>query len=398
MRKYLPSFLVAALLCAHACAQVVINEIHYHPVERPAFNAVGDPIFQSTATVADFSDDIHEFIELYNAGVAAVSLAGWRIEGGVDFTFPAGTSIAAGGYLVIGKNPARLQTVYGIAGVAGPFASKGTPLVQTKLSNGSDTVRLVTPANVVIDSVSYDSKFPWAISANALGADDDFTGLNSPAYQYKGRSLQRVSATASSNDPANWVAVRPVLGATTFADLPTPGAANIVTRAVPKPVVTGYSVVQTADNATIIRATNTVKITCSFSSTASLTNVQVEYFLDNMNAFGEARTLLAMTALGNGQYTATLPGRANRSIVRWRIKADRGEGLELVAPRADDPAVVQVGAPTYSATPAAPNAVAKTPAPREAWYAYFVTPMLSSTKPIIDVIVPTDGTDRKSVV
>ena len=85
MRKYLPSFLVTALLCARACAQVVINEIHYHPVERPAFNAGGDPIFQGTATVADFSDDIHEFIELYNVGAAAVSLNGWRIEGGADF-------------------------------------------------------------------------------------------------------------------------------------------------------------------------------------------------------------------------------------------------------------------------------------------------------------------------
>ena len=391
MYQSAPSFLVAALFCTQASAQVVINEIHYHPVERPHFDASGNPKYADTLATADLADDVHEFIELYNPGVSPVNLAGWRIQGGVDFTFAAGASIGAGGYVVIAKNVGRIQTVYGIGGVLGPFGSKGTPLTQTKLSNGGDTVRLVTAANAVVDSVSYESKFPWAISANALGAGDDFTGLNSTAYQYKGRSLQRVSATASSNDPANWIAVRPLLGPTTFADLPTPGASNIVSRAVPKPLVTGYSVVQTTDNATIIRAGNTVKVTCSFSSTASLTNVQIEYFLENMNAFGETRTLLAMSALGNGQYTATLPGQISRSIVRWRIKADRGEGSELIAPRADDPAVVQVGAPAYLSSPAAPNAAKRVPAPREAWYSYFVTPLRSSAKPIIDLIVPTDG-------
>ena len=285
-------------------------------------------------------------------------------------------------------HPARLATVYpsipaAALPVLGPYT--GT------LGNNGDTIQLLNAGATVVDADTYSPSFPWAVSAGALGADDDFTGLNSAAYEYKGRSLQRVSATGLSNDPANWIAVRPVLGATTFADLPTPGAANIVTRAVPKPVVVQYTVAQVSNGATIIRASQTVKITCTFSSTVALSNVQVEYFLENMNAFGEARTLLAMTALGNGQYSATLPGQTDRSIVRWRIKADRGEGSELVYPRADDPVAVQVGAPSYLATPAPPNAVDRVPAAREAWQAYFVTPNRSSSKPIIDIIVSTNG-------
>jgi hypothetical protein len=347
----------------HAGAQVIVNEIHYNPVERPAFDANGNPVFQGTATPADFTDDVHEFVELYNPALSAVTLDGWRLEGGIDYTFSPGTSIAAGGYLVVAKNPARIQTVYSISGVLGPYSGK--------LGNRGDTVRLVTPANAVSDSVSYGTSFPWAISANKLGASDDFTLINSASYQYKGRSLQRVSASSASNDPANWVAVRP----SPFADLPTPGGPNIVTRAVPKPVVTALSATQLSDGAVIIRNTAQVKILATFSSNASLSNVQCEYFVDNINAFGEVPTAVAMTALGNNQFSATLPMQANRSIVRYRITADRGDGVEVVSPRADDPAVV-------------PTAVAT----RQPWHAYFVTPTRSATpKPIYDCFVSTTG-------
>lgn len=341
---------------------MIVNEIHYNPVERPAFDANGNPVFQGTSTPADFTDDVHEFVELYNPTAAPVALDGWRLEGGVEYTFPASTSIAAGGYLVVAKNPARIQTVYAITGVQGPYSGK--------LGNGGDTVRLVTPVNAVSDAVTYESNFPWAISANKLGASDDFTLLNSANYQYKGRSLQRVSATAASNDPANWIAVRP----SPFADLPTPGAANLVTRAVPKPVATAVSATQLNDGSPIIRSTAQAQILVTFSSGASLSNVQCEYFVDNINAFGETVTAVAMTSLGNNQFSATLPTQINRSIVRYRITADRGEGPEVVSPRADDPAVV-------------PTAVTT----RQPWHSYFVTPVRTSTKPIYDCFVSTDG-------
>jgi hypothetical protein len=358
----LPVSLTLAVIaaCAAARAQVVIHEIHYHPVELPAFDAAGNPVYQGTATPANFTDDVHEFVEIYNAGGSAVDLSGWKLSGGVDFVFPAGASIAAGGYKVVAKTPARIEAVYaGVTGVLGPYT--GT------LKNSGDTVRLKDAADVTVDSVSYDREFPWPDSPDALGAADDFTLLNSAGYQYKGRSLQRVSVGGGSNDPANWLA-------SPLGSVPTPGSANAVVRAVPKPVVVAYGAVQAADDSPTIRASQQVRVTCTFSSGASLSGVLVEYFLDAIDgasAYSEPRSTMAMTALGNNQFTATLPGQVDRSVVRWRIKADRGDGLEQVFPRPDNAAIVPMGA-----------------ASREAWAAYFVQPVRTTTKTAIyDVFV-----------
>jgi len=68
----------ALALAAPLPADVVISEIMYHPVERPAFTPAGDPVL-------DLSDDVHEFIELHNSGPTPVSLAGWKLRGGIRF-------------------------------------------------------------------------------------------------------------------------------------------------------------------------------------------------------------------------------------------------------------------------------------------------------------------------
>jgi Lamin Tail Domain len=84
-------FLAAFALPCGARAGMVINEIHYAP----------DP-----KTLA------HEFIEFYNAGPATVDLSGWAVTDGVDFTFPAGTTLDAGAYLLLAENPAALTAAW----------------------------------------------------------------------------------------------------------------------------------------------------------------------------------------------------------------------------------------------------------------------------------------------
>lgn len=345
---------LAALLflAPSAFTQVVINEIHYHPVEEPAFNLDGTPVL-------DLSSDIHEFVEIHNAGPTEVNLGGWKLDDGITFTFPANTTIPAGGYKVIAKNVARLMAVYpGLTGVLGPYAGQ--------LSNSGETIKLKDSAGGVVDSVSYSASFPWAISADALGAGSDFHGINRYQYQYKGRSLERVSVSGGSNDAANWLASPLPAG-------PSPGAANAVVRAVPKPVVVAFSVLQNADESPVIRAAQPVKVDVTFSSVEGLGSVQLEWFVDDINSTSEPRNTIAMNALGNGRFTVStaIPGQANRSIIRWRIKADRGEGVEIVSPRPDDPQIAAVG----------PGGA------REAWHGYFVEPVRSSTKPIYDFFI-----------
>ena len=54
-------------------AAPVISEVMYHPVEKPAFDAAGDPLF-------DLTDDIHEFIEIHNPDGTQVALGGWELQ------------------------------------------------------------------------------------------------------------------------------------------------------------------------------------------------------------------------------------------------------------------------------------------------------------------------------
>ena len=95
---FLPLLAVSLLFGSISNAQVIISEIHYHPVEEPVFLADGTPAL-------DLTDDVHEFVEIQNLGASAVNIGGWELSNGLEFTFPANTMIPAGGFRVVAKNP-----------------------------------------------------------------------------------------------------------------------------------------------------------------------------------------------------------------------------------------------------------------------------------------------------
>ncbi len=94
-----------------------------------------------------------EFIELHNRGLAAVDVSGWRFADGPNFTLPAGTTIAAGGYLVCAANAARLRAVYGNIPAVGDF--------QGRLRNPGELIRLVDPFGNLVDEVDYRFGGDW---------------------------------------------------------------------------------------------------------------------------------------------------------------------------------------------------------------------------------------------
>ena len=128
------------LLVVETSDDLVINEIHFNPPENPVRQ---------------------EFIELYNPSDSAADLTGWRLSGAVDFSFPNGTVIPAGGYLVIAEDPATLLATLNATAI-GPFSGS--------LSSDGETVRLRDPNDNVVDLVDYKVGFPWPVAADGGGA------------------------------------------------------------------------------------------------------------------------------------------------------------------------------------------------------------------------------------
>ena len=135
--------LLAGLLCltmaATARAGVVINEIHFDPVDKTS---------------------AEEFIELYNTGAAPVDLGGAYFNAGISFTFPAGTTIAPGGYLVVAQNPTTLQARFGVTAF-GPWVGN--------LASDGEKITLKNAAGGTEDEVEYGLGFPWPTVGDAPG-------------------------------------------------------------------------------------------------------------------------------------------------------------------------------------------------------------------------------------
>jgi hypothetical protein len=148
---------VLAAAVAPVSAQVVINEFAYD----------------------DSGTDDREFVELYNAGAAAIDLSGWQLLGqdtGAPYTtitLPAGTSIAAGGYLVLGN-----------AGV--PNVPAALVQVGGFLQNDMEQLTLLDGSAAVRDRVVYEGNkrtFTVPTGASVVWSNDqsiDIAGSGAP--------------------------------------------------------------------------------------------------------------------------------------------------------------------------------------------------------------------------
>ena len=182
---------------------IVINEVMYHPPD----------VVAGVDNVAD------EFVELRNITSAAVLLYDpaapanrWKLATAVDFTFPATSSLPAGGFaLVVSFDPATnaaalaaFKSKHAVPSgveIYGPYAGK--------LSNRADDLELLKPDSpqapphpdagfvpyIVVDQVAYGTTALWPTNADGLGS-----------------SLQRHDASRFGNDSVNWAGAAPTAG------------------------------------------------------------------------------------------------------------------------------------------------------------------------------------------
>jgi hypothetical protein len=152
---------------------LVISEIMYHPPSR-----------------SDGRD--LEFVELFNAQSVFQDISGYQLAGALDFTFPQGTVLPAGGFLVVAHTPADIQSVYGITNVLGGYAR---PLNRT-----SGVVELRSRIGAVLLEANYDSQPPWPASADGTGHS---LVLTRPSFGE--RNVQAWSASRwKGGSPGHW--------------------------------------------------------------------------------------------------------------------------------------------------------------------------------------------------
>jgi hypothetical protein len=93
-----------------------------------------------------------EYITLVNPNSVAVDISGWKISGGIDYTFESGTVIPAGGTLYVSPNVVAFkQRVTGPTGGQGLFVQGN---YNGHLSRWGETVQLLDPENNVVNTLT----------------------------------------------------------------------------------------------------------------------------------------------------------------------------------------------------------------------------------------------------
>ena len=147
---------------------IVINEIMY--AQRPL-------------TQSPFASDPEQWIELYNRSAAPVPLTGWSFSDGITFDFATGTTIPAGGYLVVSNNSAALKVKWPsvAATITGNFSGS--------IKHSGEHLQLSDANGNPVNEMTFRNDSPWPVAANGGGS-----------------SIELRDPRADNNRPEAWAA------------------------------------------------------------------------------------------------------------------------------------------------------------------------------------------------
>jgi regulation of enolase protein 1 (concanavalin A-like superfamily) len=108
----------------------------------------------------EFQSQASQFVEIFNSNPFYEDISGYRLAGSIEYTFPAGTIIPGGGFLVIAAAPAQVESAYNMRGVLGPFSG---------VLSSEGHVQLLDAIGGVLLEVRYANQPPWPVEADGLG-------------------------------------------------------------------------------------------------------------------------------------------------------------------------------------------------------------------------------------
>lgn len=262
----------------------VINEILYRP-------GVGYP--ENTGL---------EFIEIHNPDAEGYDLSGWALTSGVDFILPPGTTLAAGGYLVIASDPAALNAESGLGGILGPWTAG------KRLSNSGERITLSRADGSVADEVNYSDEGDWAMRTwDSRGGWTWLTQSNGG-----GASLERRNPNLEVDSGQNWGDSAAVGG--------SPGQANFLISSDIAPVIE-----KVKHFPAVPHSSESVTISCEVADEGPIGSVFAKLFWrDATTATPGSFQQIAMTNDGNGRFFTTLGAMPDKSVVEFYVQAGDG--------------------------------------------------------------------------
>lgn len=161
---------------------VLAAEVHQNLAGFTDF-AFGLELFSQVclSTGAPATDVDQEWVELHNPTTATVDLSNWAFDEGITYTFPPGTLLTGGEYLVVARNAAALQALHPAARIIGNFSGR--------LANSGERLVLRDAFGNPADSVRYYDARPWPDYADGAGS-----------------SLELMDPRADNNNAAAWAA------------------------------------------------------------------------------------------------------------------------------------------------------------------------------------------------
>jgi len=202
--------------------ELLITELMYNP---PASTNLD-------GTIVD--GDEFEFIELENVAAAELDLSGVSFLSGIDFTFPLGTRLGPGQFVVLVSNPVAFTSKYPSVPVFGTY--------QGRLANGGETVAFVHAAGAPIFSVSYSDTAPWPLSPDGSGFSLAPVNANAnadPNNASNWRGSAQLGGSPGADDPPSNIPIVRVNEILTHTDFPALDTVELYNPN-PFPVDIGY--------------------------------------------------------------------------------------------------------------------------------------------------------------